>query len=88
MGWIERCPPRLPHKTYLLTHYTDDTIVGEKTEKYNDFDIYQSSFLECKSKHFSKKPKKLSNASDDVKSYFDSEAIESVNYITNYDNED
>ena len=35
-----------------------------------------------------KTPKKVSNASDEVKSYFDSEAKESVNYSTSSDEED
>ena len=79
------------HKTYPLSQHKVERIIEEKNEKFIDFDKYQSFFLKFQSKNFTEKlkaPKKLSNASDEVKSYFDSEAKESVNYNTSSDEED
>merc|ERR1712074_90039 len=79
------------HRTYSLNQNKVDRTIEEKAEHYIDFDKYQSFFLKYQSKNFSEKlktPKKLSNASDEVKSYFNSEAKESVNYSTSSDEED
>ena len=76
------------HKTYSLNQNKVDRIIEEKAENYIDLDKYQNFFLKYQSKNFSEKLKKLSNASDEVKSYFDSEAKESVNYSTNSDDEE
>ena len=53
-------------------------------------DKYQSYFLQHQSKNLTekiKKSKKLSNAPDEIKSYFDYEAKESVDYSSSDDEE-
>ena len=82
-------------KTYLAQRYPlnakkIEKIINERAEKYIDLDKYQSYFLQHQSKNLTekiKKSKKLSNASDEIKSYFDYEAKESVDYSSSDDEE-
>ena len=82
-------------KTYLAQRYPlnakkIEKIINERAEKYIDLDKYQSYFLQHQSKNLTekiKKSKKLSNAPDEIKSYFDYEAKESVDYSSSDDEE-
>ena len=68
---------------YPLSKQKIDKIIEEKAEKYIDIDKYQTFFLQHQAKKLSdkiKKSKKLNNAPDEVKAYFDLEAKESMNY--------
>ena len=82
-------------KTYLAQRYPlnakkIEKIINERAEKYIDLDKYQSYFLQHQSKNLTekiKKSKKLSNAPDEIKSYFEVEAKESVDYSSSDDEE-
>merc|ERR1711872_457093 len=67
---------------YPLSNSKISKIIEEKAEKYINMDEYKSFFLKYQSKNLSEnikksKSKKLSNAPEEIKSYFDSEAKES-----------
>ena len=75
---------------YPLSNKKIEKIINERAEKYIDMDKYQSYFLKNQSKNLTekiKKSKKLSNAPDEIKSFFDSEAKESVDYSSSDDEE-
>ena len=75
---------------YPLSNKKIENIINERAEKYIDMDKYQSYFLKHQSKNLTekiKKSKKLSNAPDEIKSFFDSEAKESVDYSSSEDEE-
>lgn len=75
---------------YPLSNKKIEKIINERAEKYIDMDKYQSYFLKNQSKNLTekiKKSKKLSNAPDEIKSFFDLEAKESVDYSSSEDEE-
>ena len=75
---------------YPLSNKKIEKIINERAEKYIDMDEYQSYFLKNQSKNLTekiKKSKKLSNAPDEIKSFFDLEAKESVDYSSSEDEE-
>ena len=77
---------------YPLSNSKISKILEEKAEKYINMDEYKSFFLKYQSRNLSEnikksKSKKLSNASEEIKSYFDSEAKES-NSVSSSDDED
>ena len=75
---------------YPLSKKKIEKIINERAEKYIDMDEYQSYFLKNQSKNLTekiKKSKKLSNAPDEIKSFFDSEAKESIDYSSSEDEE-
>ena len=75
---------------YPLSNKKIEKIINERAEKYIDMDKYQSYFLKNHSKNLTekiKKSKKLSNAPDEIKSFFDLEAKESVDYSSSEDEE-
>ena len=75
---------------YPLSNKKIEKIINERAEKYIDMDKYQSYFLKHQSQNLTekiKKSKKLSNAPDEIKSLFDSEARESVDYSSSDDEE-
>lgn len=75
---------------YPLSNKKIEKIINERAEKYIDMDKYQSYFLKHQSKNLTekiKKSKKLSNAPDEIKSFFDLEAKESVDYSSSEDEE-
>ena len=66
---------------YPLSNKKIEKIINERAEKYIDMDTYQSYFLKHQSQNLTeklRKSKKLSNAPDEIKSFFDTEAKESV----------
>ena len=77
---------------YPLSNSKISKILEEKAEKYINMDEYKSFFLKYQSRNLSEnikksKSKKLSNAPEEIKSYFDSEAKES-NSASSSDEED
>ena len=77
---------------YPLSNSKISKIIEEKAEKYINMDEYKSFFLKYQSRNLSEnikksKSKKLSNAPEEIKSYFDSEAKES-NSVSSSDDED
>ena len=77
---------------YPLSDSKISKIIEEKAEKYINMDEYKSFFLKYQSRNLSEnikksKSKKLSNAPEEIKSYFDSEAKES-NSVSSSDDED
>jgi len=77
---------------YPLSNSKISKILEEKAEKYINMDEYKSFFLKYQSRNLSEnikksKSKKLSNAPEEIKSYFDSEAKES-NSVSSSDDED
>ena len=75
---------------YPLSSKKIEKIINERAEKYIDMEKYQSYFLKHQSKNLTekiRKTKKLSNAPDEIKSFFDSEAKESVDYSSSDDEE-
>ena len=75
---------------YPLSSKKIEKIINERAEKYIDMENYQSYFLKHQSKNLTekiRKTKKLSNAPDEIKSFFDSEAKESVDYSSSDDEE-
>ena len=77
---------------YPLSNSKISKILEEKAEKYINMDEYKSFFLKYQSRNLSEnikksKSKKLSNAPEEIKSYFDSEAKES-NSASSSDDED
>ena len=75
---------------YPLSNKKIEKIINERAEKYIDMDKYQSYFLKNQSKNLTEKIKKstkLSNAPDEIKSFFDLEAKESVDYSSSEDEE-
>jgi hypothetical protein len=75
---------------YPLSKKKIEKIINERAKKYIDMDKYQSYFLKNQSKNLTekiKKSKKLSNAPDEIKSFFDLEAKESVDYSSSEDEE-
>ena len=77
---------------YPLSNSKISKIIEEKAEKYINMDEYKSFFLKYQSRNLSEnikksKSKKLSNAPEEIKSYFDSEAKES-NSASSSDDED
>ena len=75
---------------YPLSNKKIENIINERAEKYIDMDKYQSYFLKHQSKNLTekiKKSKKLSNAPEEIKSFFDLEAKESVDYSSSEDEE-
>jgi len=75
---------------YPLSSKKIEKIINERAEKYIDIDKYQSYILKHQSKNLTekiKKSKKLSNAPDEIKSFFDSEAKESIDYSSSEDEE-
>ena len=75
---------------YPLSNKKIEKIINERAEKYIDMDKYQSYFLKNQSKNLTekiKKSKKLSNAPEEIKSFFDLEAKESVDYSSSEDEE-
>ena len=75
---------------YPLSNKKIENIINERAEKYIDMDKYQSYFLKNQSKNLTekiKKSKKLSNAPEEIKSFFDLEAKESVDYSSSEDEE-
>ena len=78
-------------KTYPLTKEKINRIIEEKLDRYIDMEKYKSFFLKEQAKNFSeklKKSKKLSNASDEVKQFFDREASEAKEYYSSSEEED
>ena len=76
---------------YPLTTSKISRIIQEQAEKYINFKEYKAFFLKEQSKNLSdniKKAKKLSYAPKDVKSYFDTEAKESINISSSDDDEE
>ena len=68
-------------------------IIEERAEKYIDCDTYKAYFMKYQSEKLTdnikkKSNRKLSNASDEVKSLFDNEAKESGNYSSSDDEDD
>ena len=77
---------------YPLSNSKISKIIEEKAEKYINMDEYKSFFLKYQSRNLSEnikksKSKKLSNAPEEIKSYFDSEAKES-NSASSSDDDD
>ena len=75
---------------YPLSNKKIEKIINERADKYIDMDTYQSYFLKHQSQNLTeklRKSKKLSNAPDEIKSYFDYEAKESVDYSSSDDEE-
>ena len=75
---------------YPLSRTKISRIIQEQAEKYINMEEYKSFFLKYQSKNLSdhiKKSKRLSDAPEDVKSYFDTEAKES-NDISSSDEDD
>ena len=77
---------------YPLSNSKISKILEEKAEKYINMDEYKSFFLKYQSRNLSEnikksKSKKLSNAPEEIKSYFDCEAKES-NDVSSSDDED
>ena len=75
---------------YPLSNKKIEKIINERAEKYIDMDKYQSYFLKNQSKNLTekiKKSKKLSNAPEEIKSFFDLEAKESEDYSSSEDEE-
>ena len=75
---------------YPLSNKKIEKIINERAEKYIDMDKYQSYFLKHQSNNLTekiKKSKKLSNAPDEIKSFFDREAKESADYSSSEDEE-
>ena len=75
---------------YPLSSTKISRIIQEQAEKYINMEEYKSFFLKYQSKNLSdniKKSKRLSDAPEDVKSYFDTEAKES-NDISSSDEDD
>ena len=77
---------------YPLSNSKISKILEEKAEKYINMDEYKSFFLKYQSRNLSEnikksKSKKLSNAPEEIKSYFDSEAKES-NSVSSSNDED
>ena len=67
------------HQEYPLTTKKIDKIIKDKKEKYIDINKYKTFFLKLQAEKLMKnikKSRKLSKASEDVKSYFDTEAKE------------
>ena len=67
---------------YPLSSTKISRIIQEQAEKYINMEEYKSFFLKYQSKNLSdniKKSKRLSDAPENVKSYFDTEAKESDN---------
>ena len=68
-------------------------ILEERAEKFIDWDTYKAYFMKYQSEKLTenitkKSNRKLSNASDEVKSQFDNEAKESGNYSSSDDEDD
>ena len=74
----------------MISERKRNKIIEEKAEKYIDLEEYKTFFLKYQNKKLSDKlkSKKLSNASDIVKSYFDLEAKESYDYSSSDDDDD
>ena len=73
---------------YPLSNKKIEKIINERAQKYIDMNEYQSYFLQHQSKNLTEKikqSKKLSNAPDEIKSFFDSEAKESIDYSSSDD---
>ena len=74
----------------MISERKRNKIIEEKAEKYIDLEEYKTFFLKYQTKKLADKLKsrKLSNASDNVKSYFDLEAKESYDYSSSDDDDD
>ena len=74
----------------MISERKRNKIIEEKAEKYIDLEEYKTFFLKYQTKKLAGKLKciKLSNASDNVKSYFDLKANESYYYSSSNDDDD
>ena len=79
------------NEKYPLSKQKVRRIIEERADRYIDMDKYKTFFFNYQSEKLTdniKKSKKLSNAPDDVKSFFDTEAKESVDYCSSEDDDD
>ena len=94
INWVEEKDilQQFLRQKYPLSNSKISKIIEEKAERYINMDEYKSFFLKYQSRNLSEnikksKSKKLSNAPEEIKSYFDSEAKES-NSASSSDDED